>query len=100
MFSTLQAEKPRDHNLRPMGEIEIPFFEKLPVSSSIATRHHFVKNISCSKHLEEEATAPGEDEFMECQDMIQKADDEIERLKYQILSVPLDDQLCIVDESH
>jgi hypothetical protein len=50
--------------------------------------------------LEEEATAPGEDEFMECQDMIQKADDEIERLKHHILSVPLEDQLCIVDESH
>ena len=32
--------------------------------------------------------------------MIQKADEEIERLKHQILSVPLDDQLCIVDESH
>lgn len=52
--------------MRPMGEIDIPIFDKLPVSSSIATRHHFVKNISCSKHLEEEATAPGEDEFMEC----------------------------------
>jgi hypothetical protein len=49
-----------------MGEIEIPVFEKLPGSSSIVTRHRFVKNISCSKHLEEEATAPGEDEFMEC----------------------------------
>jgi hypothetical protein len=82
-----------------MGEIDIPVFEKLPGCSSIATRHHFVKNISCSKHLEEEATAPGDDEFMECQDMIQRADDEIERLKHQILSVPLEDQFCIVDES-
>jgi hypothetical protein len=26
-------------------------------------RHHFVKNISCSKHLEEEAVAPCDDEL-------------------------------------
>lgn len=32
--------------------------------------------------------------------MIQKADEEIDLLKQQILSVPLEDQLCIVDESH
>lgn len=25
-------------------------------------RHHFVKNISCSKHLEEEASCPIDDE--------------------------------------
>ena len=101
MFSTLQAEKPGHNENRAIDKIEFPNLEKLPPPcSTIATRHHFIKNISCSKHLEEEATAPGEDEFMECSDLIQKPDEEIEKLKNQILQVPHEDQLCIVDDHH
>ena len=67
MFSTLQAEKPLNKSSRPKASIDMPIFEKFPPPcSAIATRHHFVKNISCSKHQEEEAVAPGEDEFLEC----------------------------------
>jgi hypothetical protein len=29
----------------------------------ILTRHHFVKNISCSKHLEEEALCPDDEDL-------------------------------------
>lgn len=69
MFSTLQAEK--HPNNRPIGSIDMPSFDKFAQPcSTIATRHHFVKNISCSKHQEEEAEAPGEDEFLECQELI------------------------------
>ena len=91
MFSTLQAEKARSNKERIIDRIEFPNLEKLPPCSTIATRHHFVKNISCSKHLEEEATAPGEDEFMECTEIIQKSDDELEGLKNQILLIPHED---------